>query len=178
MALLVLVAALAAACSDAVRPTPATSGPALAEQLIAGPLADQAGLGRLSPTCPDPGPLAVGTTFTCTATHAAQPGDPALQVHVAVKPDGHLALTTLNLITPAALPAYRTDAAAQVSRTVGADVAADAVDCGTAAVVVADDNVLLCKVTMGPGKVYDLRLTITDVNGRRFTAEVANPPRA
>ena len=167
-----------AACSDAARSAAAPDGAALAQQLIAGPLAEAVGLGRLTPTCPDPGPLAVGSTFTCTATHSAQPGEAALQVHVAVKPDGHLALTTLNLITPDAVAAYQRDAAAQVTQAVGATVASEAVNCGPGALLVPDDNTVMCRITMSAGKVYDLKLTVSDVNARRFTAEVANPPRA
>jgi hypothetical protein len=172
----VALAGIGAACGDTARPTSAQGGPALAQQLITGQLAGEVGLGALQAECPDPGPLSVGTTFTCTATTTAQPGDAPIRVHVAVRPDAHLALTTLNLIVPAALPAYRRDAATQLTQAIGTEVAADAVDCGQAALVVPDDGHLVCTVTVA-GRAYDLQLVISDVNARRFTAEVADPPR-
>jgi hypothetical protein len=148
---------------------------ALAEVMVAGDLAELAGLGSLAPTCDDPAPLAVGTTFGCTATTES---GAVVQIQGIVNVEGKLQLTTTNVITASALTSFEREAAANLNDTAGTNFTADSVECGNQSVVVPDDFVLPCALTMpASGEVFDLALTITDLDGRLFSLQVADAPR-
>lgn len=158
--------------------TPTNGAQAAAESMITGELATAVGLGPLIPACSDPGPLDIGTTFTCTASRTTQPpGDP-IQIAGTVNPDGHLGLVTVNLISAAALPSFEREAASQLNESAGANFTADSVDCGNTAVVLGADKVLRCALIMpASGQVFDLDLAVTDLDGRHFALKVGDAPR-
>lgn len=168
------------ACSssdDAVlAPVDSTAGPrALAEEMIAGDLSTALGLGPLVGSCNDPGPLAVGTAFTCTAT--GEPG-PVIQIDGMVNAEGRIELTTSNVITAVALPSFEREAAAALNNSIGSNFTANAVDCGSTTIVLPADFVLGCALIMpASAEEFDLSLTITDLDARIFSLQVAEEPR-
>jgi hypothetical protein len=169
------------ACSPNTSDEPpnAVDAKELAEQMITGELATTIGLGPLTAACNDPGPLVVGTTFACTATPATEPPRPVIQVQGVVNPDGHLALTTTNLISASALASFEKQAAAQLNDSIGSNFTAESVDCGNAALVLPADSVIGCALIMpASGQVFDVTLAVTDLNGRKFGLQVAEEPRA
>jgi hypothetical protein len=176
-------AVFAAMLLDACSPAPGADevGPAVdpravAEEMVAGELATTAGMGPLTPSCEDPSPLAIGTTFACTAT--TETGE-VIQIQGIINVEGRIQLATTNLITAAALASFERQAAATLNDSVGSNFTAESVDCGAAAVIVPADFVLPCALIMpSSGEVFDLTLTITDLDGRRFSLVVADAPRA
>jgi hypothetical protein len=169
---------VAAACSGGEVAPPTADARSQSEAMIAGELATAIGLGPLTPSCNEPGPLTVGTTFTCAATRTAQPpGDP-IQIETTVQPDGHLKLVTLNLISAAALPSFERRAAAQLNEATGSNFTADSVDCGNTAIVLPADATIGCALIMpASGQVFDLTLAVTDLDARHFALAVADSPR-
>jgi hypothetical protein len=160
---------------ETVAPATTLSPVATAESMITGELARQIGLGPLTASCPDPGSLALGSTFGCTATTST---GAVIGIDASVAGDGHLALATNNLITVAALAGFEEAAASALNDEVGSTFAADAVDCGDGPVVLPSDQVLPCALTVASnGEVYDLTLTVTDLDERHFGLVVADQPR-
>lgn len=147
----------------------------MAEDMIAGDLATSVGLGPLTPSCNDPGPLTVGVSFTCTAT--TDPGG-VIQIQGSVNGEGHLELMTTNLVSAAALPSFEREVAANLNTSVGSNFTAESVDCGGVAVVLPVDFVLDCALVMpASGEVFDVTLTITNLDARRFSLVVSEFPR-
>jgi len=175
VALTIVIALVAAACSSAPEVDTSVDPKTLAEEMIAGDLATTVGLGPLVGVCSDPGPLAVGTSFGCTAT--TDPGQ-VIQILGVVNPEGRIELTTTNLVSSAALPSFEREAAAALNNSVGSNFTAESVDCGNAALVLRPDFVMACALKMpASGEVFDLTLTITDLDARRFSLVVGDQPR-
>ncbi len=175
--LLIAVALLAAGCSGGgdTDGDAAPSEQSLAETMITGDLATGVGLGPLAPSCNDPGVYAADTAFTCTALTG--PGD-VINVHGSVNGEGHLNLATTNVISAAAIPSYEREVAALLNNSVGANLTAEAVDCGSTAIVLPGDLVTTCALIMpASGQIFDVTLSITDVEGRKFSLRVADEPR-
>ncbi len=178
MLLLVLAVAagLVGACSSDAEPEEASDPRSIAEGMINGEMATIVGLGPLVGLCGDLGPLVVGSTFGCTATTEA--GD-VIQIRGEVNPDGRLELTTTNLVADTSLPSFEREAAAALNTSVGSNFTAEAVDCGGGAVVLPSDFTMQCALIMpSSGQIFDLTLTITDLDGRRFSLVVADEPRS
>lgn len=169
-------ALLLAACSSEPDLPDLEGGPrSLAEEMIVDEFATTVGLGPLTANCDDPGPLAVGTTFSCKAT--TDPGE-VIQIQGLVNTEGHLALTTTNLVSAAALPSFERGVAASLNNSVGSNFTAESVDCGGTSVVLPADFVLGCALVMpASGEVFDVTLTITDLDGRRFSLVVGDEAR-
>ncbi len=171
----VAVALVLGACTSEPEVDTAADPQTLSEQMIAGDLATALGLGPLVGICNDPGPVAVGTTFACTAT--TETGD-VVQVAGTVNSEGRIELVTTNVVSATALPSFERDAAAALNNSVGSNFTAESVDCGAAAVVLGPEFVLPCALMMpSSGDVFDLTLTITDLDARRFSLVVADAPR-
>lgn len=172
------VAVLIAGCSggDEAQPAAPGSDPAqVATSMIETTMAARLDIGPLNAGCNDPGPLAVGASFTCAAT--TETGNP-VDVVAAVAGDGHLQLTTTNVIRADALPGFEREAASMLNQSEGTNFTAEAVDCGDATVVLGDDMVLACGLAMPvSGDVYDLTLTITNIDLRHFALAVAPQAR-
>lgn len=166
---------LGACSSDPEVLPPVEGSQSLAEDMIVGDLATSVGLGPLVPSCNDPGPLAVGITFACTAT--TEPGV-VIQIQGSVNAEGHLALATTNLVSAAALPSFEREAAAALNNSVGSNFTAESVDCGATSIVLPADFVMDCALVMpASGEVFDVTLTITDLDQRRFSLVVGELPR-
>lgn len=175
--LFIALALVAAGCSGGgdTDPEAAPAERSLAERMITDDLATDVGLGPLAPSCNDPGVYAADTAFTCTALTG--PGD-VINVHGSVNGDGHLNLATTNVIRAAALASFELEVAALLNNTVGSNLTADAVDCGSTAIVLAADLEMTCALVMpASGQIFDVTLTITDLEGRKFALRVADEPR-
>jgi hypothetical protein len=176
VALAVAAAILFGACSPAPEVETAVDPKLLAEQMIAGDLSSALGLGPLVGICNDPGPLAVGSAFSCTAT--TEVGD-VVQIDGVVNSEGRIELATSNVVSDAALPSFEREAAATLNNSVGSNFTAESVDCGVGSIVLGSDFVLPCALMMpSSGDVFDLTLTITDLDGRRFGLVVGDAPRS
>lgn len=170
-----VVALLLSSCTTEPQVDTSVDPKVLSEGMIAGDLATQLGLGPLVGICNDPGPVAVGTTFACTAT--TDPGD-VVQLAGVVNQEGRIELITTNVVSSAALPSFEREAAAALNNSVGSNFTAESVDCGVAAVVLGADFVLPCALIMpSSDDVFDLTLTITDLDARRFGLVVGDQPR-
>ena len=145
-----------------------------AEEMIAGPVADQAGLGPLTAACPDVA-VAVGTAFDCTATTEDQR---TVAIGGVINDQGRVELITRNVITSGALPSFERAAAQALNDTVGSRLADDAVDCGEQTVVFGQEQVMVCAL-LDPHtqKTFDITLTIADIEARQFSLVVADEPR-
>ncbi|MFV0258530.1 MAG: hypothetical protein ACK5PP_08810 [Acidimicrobiales bacterium] len=178
-AVLAVAAMVAAGCSGDGEPEPVAAGtdPAqVATSMIETTMAARLDIGPLDGGCDEPGPLAVGSTFRCAAV--TETGEP-VDVVAAVAGDGHLQLTTTNVIRADAVPAFERQAASMLNQYEGTNFTAEAVDCGDGTVVLGDDMVLGCGLSMPvSGDVYDLTLTITNLDARHFALAVAPTPRA
>lgn len=174
--LIVAAAILLGACSSEPAADTSSDPRNLAERMIAGDLATTVGLGPLVGVCNEPGPLTVGTTFGCTATTEA-----GQVIHLVgmVNGEGRIELTTSNLVSAAAVPSFEREAAAALNNSVGSNFTADSVDCGNTALVLPPDLVMGCALIMpASGEVYDLTLTVTDLDARRFSLVVGDQPRS
>ncbi len=165
-----------AGCSSDPEEQPVQSIRQISEQMIVGDVAANAGIGELAAVCPDVPAAAVGTAFDCTATSE----DGRIITLAAVIDDtGRVRLNTTNVITAAALPSFERAAVEALNTTVGSRLENEAIDCGAEAVVIGQDNVLVCAL-LDPHteKVFDVSLTITDIESRQFSLVVADNPRA
>jgi hypothetical protein len=143
--------------------------------MIEGELATSIGLGPLVSSCNDPAALALDSVFDCTAT--TETGE-VIQLHGSVTPEGKLALVTTNLVSASALPGFEREVAAMLNDSVGSNFTAESVDCGSTAVVLPPDFVMGCALVMpASGEVFDVTLTITDLDGRAFSLVVSDQPR-
>ncbi|MCP3992653.1 MAG: hypothetical protein GY724_26520 [Actinomycetia bacterium] len=147
----------------------------LAEEMITGELATTVGLGPLTSTCNTPPVLAIDTTFECTAmTEAGE----VIQIHGSVNPEGKLALVTTNLVSAPALPSFEREVAAILNDSVGSNFTAASVDCGSTAVVLPADFVMGCALVMPASReIFDVTLTISDLDQRTFSLLVSDQPR-
>lgn len=172
----IALALLGTGCARA--PETEVAGPvtqSLAEDMIVGQMATTIGLGPLAPACSDPEVYQAETAFACTAITG---GGEVINVHGSVNADGHLNLATTNLISAAALPSFEREVAALLNNSVGSNFTAESVDCGPTAVVLPADLSMTCTLLMpASGQLFDVSLTITDLDGRRFSLAVSEEPR-
>lgn len=173
---LVMAALALAGCRSAPEEETPLTIRQTAEDLIRTDVAPLAGLGDLTPVCPDVTEATVGTAFECTATTEDQR---IITVAASIDQLGRVALATNNMITAAALPSFERAAVDALNATVGSQLSPDAIDCGDAPVVFGQDQVMVCAL-LDPHteKVFDVSLTITDIEARQFSLVVADTPRA
>ena len=147
-----------------------------AEGLIETDVAEVAGLGELSPVCADVINAVVGTTFDCTATTE---DNRVVSVSARIDELGRISLATNNMITAAALPSFERAAVDALNATVGSDLMPEAVDCGSSSVVLGPEQVMTCAL-LDPltESIFDVSLTISDIEARQFSLLVADEPRA
>lgn len=146
------------------------------EEMIRTDVAGVAGLGELIPVCPDVTGAVVGTAYECTATTEDQL---LISLAAVIDDEGRVQLNTTNVITAAALPSFERAAVEALNSTVGSRLETDAIDCGDTPVVFGQDRVMVCAL-LDPHteKVFDVSLTITDIEARQFSLVVADQPRA
>lgn len=171
-----MLALAIAGCSSEPEEEPILSIRQTTEDMIRVDVAVAAGLGDLSPVCPDVAPAAVGTAYECTATTEDQR---IISLAAVIDELGRVQLNTTNMITAAALPSFERAAVDALNDTVGSRLASDAIDCGEVPVVFGQDQVMVCAL-LDPHteKVFDVSLTITDIEARQFSLVVADQPRA
>lgn len=175
LAALIVIALSGCARTDATEEDSIQTVRQVTESLIAGPVAEQAGLGDLSPTCPDMAGAVAGFVFECRALTEAQQ---AVTVDGVIQASGHVQLTTRNVIRADALQNYERVAIEALNVTHGMTLANEAIDCGSRSLVIEEDQVLVCSL-LDPqtDKIFDVSLTVTDVNNTQFTLLVADQPR-
>jgi hypothetical protein len=150
------------------------------EDLISTEVAAQAGLGDLTPTCPDIDAAVVGTAWQCSATTENQQ---VVAVDAVIDDAGRVKLNTTNLITAAALPSFERAAVVALNTSVGSQLTDDAVDCGEQPVLFpsepAVERQLVCALLDPHNQLtYDVTLTIGDIETRQFGLVVADLPRS
>ncbi len=148
-----------------------------AESMIQTDVASAAGLGELVAICPDVTGAVVGTTFDCTATTEQQR---IVSLTATIVETGHISLVTTNLITAAALPSFELAAVEALNVAVpGTRLDNDAIDCGDVPVLIGQDNIVLCAL-LDPHtqKLFDVSLTVANIEARQFSLVVADQPRA
>ncbi len=170
----ILLGLLAVGCNGSATEEALTPRRA-SEEMIAGPVADKAGVGTLAGICPDLTGVAIGATFECTATTDDQQN---VVVDGLVNPEGKIELTTRNVIRAEALPSFEEAAVTALNETVGSALSSEAIDCGSDSVVLGDNQQLVCAL-LDPqtSSVFDVSLTISDVEARQFNLVVADEPR-
>ncbi|MDH3295050.1 MAG: hypothetical protein OER95_12100 [Acidimicrobiia bacterium] len=147
-----------------------------AEELISGPMATEVGLGDLTVSCPEMNGATAGDVFPCTAATEAQR---VINVDAAILPSGQVELTTTNVITGDALPSFEVAAVNALNATLDVTLLPEAIDCGDTSVVLADDRMMICALTDPTTlQVFDVSLTIDDIETRQFSLVVANQPRS
>lgn len=163
-------------CSSGPEEPPVLTIRQTTEKMIKNDVAGVAGLGDLVPVCPEVAGAVVGTAYECTATTEDQR---LISLAAVIDDQGRVQLNTTNLITAAALPSFERAAVDALNTTVGSRLETDAIDCGDTPVVFGQDKVMVCAL-LDPHteKVFDVSLTITDIEARQFSLVVADEPRA
>ncbi len=177
--LFVAVLALTACSSDPEEQADPTVRQ-VAEDLVRNQVAETAGLGDLSPACPDVVDPLVGTAWQCTATTGDQR---VVAVDAVIDNTGRVKLTTTNVITAGALPSFERAAVAALNNTVGSRLTDDAIDCGDQSILLGTDpaaeRVMVCALLDPHNELtYDVNLSITDIETRQFSLVVADQPRS
>lgn len=169
-----MVAVAVSGCSDAGNDESLTPRRA-SEEMIAGPISDKAGVGSLAGICPDLADAAIGSTFECSATTDDQQN---VIVDGLVTPDGRIELTTRNVIRSEVLPSFEQAAVTALNDSLGSNLSNEAIDCGNDSIVLGPDQQLVCAL-LDPqtSSMFDVSLTITDVESRQFSLVVADEPR-
>ncbi len=147
------------------------------EDMIREEVATQAGLGDLSPVCPeiDLAVSGVGTTWDCSATTADQR---VITLAAVINDQGRIELATRNMIAAAALPSFERAAVQALNDTVGSRLEEGAIDCGEVSVVFGPEQVMICALfDPHTEETYDVTLDITDIETRQFSLVVADRPR-
>lgn len=152
----------------------------VAEELVRTDVADVAGLGSLSPVCPDVVDAVVGTSWQCTAMTGDQR---AVDIAAVIDETGRVKLNTTNLITGAAMPSFERAAVAALNNTVGSELADDAIDCGDEPVLFPTDlsveRQMVCALVDPNNQLtYDVTLSVSDIEARQFSLVVADQPRS
>ncbi|MDH3300899.1 MAG: hypothetical protein OES24_10370 [Acidimicrobiia bacterium] len=148
-----------------------------AEQLIVGPLAEQVGLGPLTASCPDMNGATGGDVFPCAA---ATDTDRLLNVDAAILPTGQVELSTTNVILGSALPSFEQSAVEAINKVrPDANLDTGAVECGENSVVLPDDRMMICELTdPRTEQVFEVSLTVDDIEAREFSLVVADRPKS
>ncbi len=148
-----------------------------AEQLIVGTLAEQVGLGPLTANCPDMAAATGGDVFPCTA---ATESERLVLVDATILPTGQVELSTTNVILGSALDSFEQSAIDAINKVrPDANLGPGAVECGDTSIVLSDDRMMICALTdPTTDQVFDVSLTIDDIEGRQFRLAVADRPRS
>lgn len=148
-----------------------------AEQLIVGPLAERVGLGPLTASCPEMTVAKSGDVFPCTAATEA---DRILNVDATILPSGHVELSTTNVILGSALASFEQSAVNAINKVrPDANLATGSVECGDVSVVLPDDRMMICQLTdPSTEQIFEVSLTVDDIEARQFSLVVADRPKS
>lgn len=141
-----------------------------AEELIAGDLAEQIGLGALIPDCPAVDDPEVGTTFACTATTA---DGQIITIDGVVDREDHIDLKATNLV--AGPPIEQQLAETLQTQNPDAGLTADGVDCGGEVIVLVDQQ-LTCEIRPANAPMQIATLTVIDSATGEFEFTLAPGP--
>ncbi len=173
---LAALALLFAGCRSEPEEEPVLTIRQTTEDMIRSDVAVAAGLGDLVPVCPDVVDATVGTAYECTATTE---DERIVALAAAIDDLGRVQVNTTNLITASALPSFERAAVEALNTSVGSRLENDDIDCGDAAVVFGQDKVMVCALEDPQTEaVFDVSLTISDIEARQFSLVVAEEPRA
>lgn len=133
-----------------------------AEELIAGDLADQLGLGALTPTCGEIDDPEVGATFTCTATTA---DGTVVEFDGVVDGEDHINIESTNVVSGPVIEQALYQALSEDNP--AAELLPDGVDCGGERVVLVDRQ-MTCEVDAAAGEAGTVDVTLTDIDNGEF----------
>lgn len=133
-----------------------------AEQLIAGDLAGQLGLGELTPTCDELDDPEVGTTFTCTASTA---DGRVVEFDGVVDGEDHISLESSNVVSGPVIAEALYQALNEDDPAAG--LLPGAVHCGGEKIVLVDRQ-MTCEVDSAAGEPGTVAVTFTDVHSGAF----------
>ncbi len=133
-----------------------------AEELIAGDLADQLGLGVLTPTCNEVDDPAVGTTFTCTATTS---DGQVVEFDGVVDREDHINIESTNVVSGPVIEQALYQALNEDNPAAG--LLPDGVDCGGEKVVLVAQK-MTCEVNPAVGEAGTATLNLTDIDSGEF----------
>ncbi len=143
--------------------------------MVADTMAEALGLGDLRPTCDDVADPQVGVTFECTAITDEQR---TVWLDGQINAEGKIELVTRNVIRAEALPSFELAAAEALNFSVGTSLTEGDIGCGDQPVVLGSDQVMVCAVTdPNTDEVFDVTMTMTDLEARRFSLVVSEDPR-
>ena len=131
-------------------------------------------LGDLSTECDVPNDADEGDEFTCTSTTAD--GEVIVWEGVATS-RSEFDVETTNLLNADAVEVLEGDIVASLVDE-GVPVEDGAVDCGGSARVIDAGGSLVCAVTDPGGAIYDVTITISDLESGAFRFVIADEPRS
>jgi len=143
-----------------------------AGEVIEGELADLIGLGAIDGSCEEPTSLDVGATFACTG----QVADQTAQFVATIAEGQNVNVNTANVVLANQVGLFSTAAMQQLNEAFGQSAPDEAMDCGTASIVLSSENQMVCALDAG-AEIYDATITITDMMSGAFIVEVAETPR-
>lgn len=133
-----------------------------AEELIAGDLADQLGLGELTPTCDEVEDPGVGTTFTCTATTS---DGRVVEFDGVVDREDHINIESTNVVSGPVIEQALYEALNNDNPAAG--LSPDGVDCGGEKIILVNQQ-MTCEVNPAAGEAGTVTVTLTDVDSGDF----------
>ena len=149
-----------------------------ATKVIEGQLQDELAMGDLTASCEEPTSKDVGTTFDCTAD---TPKGDTITLTAEIQKGKKVFVQTTNVLTADNLTDIEAEAARILSEKVGQDLPAEAIDCGSQAIVAEAGKPFVCSLSdpSKPTVVYDTSITLDDLkNPTQLNVEVASTPRA
>jgi hypothetical protein len=164
---------LVASCSAST-----TNYKVAAAKVIEGQLQDELSMGDLTASCDEPTSKDVGTTFDCTAD---TPKGDTITLTAEIQKGKKVFVQTTNVLTADNLTDVEAEAARILSEKVGQDLPAEAIDCGSQAIVAEAGKPFVCSLSdpSNPTVVYDTSITLDDLNKpTQLNVEVADSPRA
>jgi len=149
-----------------------------ATKVIEGQLQDELAMGDLTASCEEPTSKDVGTTFDCTAD---TPKGDTISLTAEIQKGKKVFVQTTNVLTADNLNDIEAEAARILSEKVGQDLPAEAIDCGSQAIVAEAGKPFVCSLSdpSNPTVIYDTSITLDDLKQpTHLDVEVASTPRA
>ena len=149
-----------------------------ATKVIQGQLQQELAMGDLKASCEQPSSKDVGTTFACTAD---TPKGDTITLTAEIQKDKKVFVQTTNVLTADNLTDIEREAARILSEKVGQDLPAEAIDCGSQAIVAEAGKPFVCALSdpSNPTVVYDTSITLDDLaKPTQLDVQVASSPRS
>ena len=140
-----------------------------AVELIEGELSDELGV-AMTGECDDVDDPDVGVSFECTGT--IDDGR-VVEFVTLIDRDDHIAVDSVNVLVPEAVDRFEAATAEGIAQQSGVPLDASAVDCGEGPIVFDSTMTMPCTLSdPSNGDVYDVTLTVTDIDEGLFDIEV------